>query len=102
MVVQRAVPRRRRNGDGAGSSGGLWRWAAAAMALALLAHGLSLKNPFVYDDEVAILHNPSLAQPLNWVFVLVHDRFRPLTNVSYALDVLLFGMRPSGFHLTSL
>lgn len=46
--------------------------------------------------------NPSLTNVRNVRFVLVHAAFRPLVNVSYAADRLVWGYRPFGFHLTNV
>ena len=77
-------------------------WALVPATLAVLVYLGSLDNPFVYDDAATVVENPSLREPLNWVFVLLFNRFRPIVNVSYALDVSWWGMRPFGFHLTNV
>ena len=38
----------------------------------------------------------------NWRFVLVYSLFRPVVNVSYAIDRAVWGFNPFGFHLTNL
>lgn len=73
-----------------------------ASGLAVLVYVNALDNPFVYDDHATILDNPSLADLRNWRFVLLYSLFRPLVNVSYALDAAAWGVRPFGFHLTSV
>jgi len=62
----------------------------------------ALDNPFVYDDHDTIVANPSLVDPSNFRFVLVHMPFRPVVNVSYAFDRFVWGYRPFGFHLTNV
>ena len=62
----------------------------------------ALDNPFVYDDGATVVTNPSLQDSASLAFVLVYERFRPLVNLSYALDHRLWGLRPFGYHLTNL
>lgn len=73
-----------------------------AAALAGLVYLNALNNPFVYDDHDTVVANPSLTNVRNVRFVLVHGAFRPLVNVSYAADRLVWGYRPFGFHLTNV
>lgn len=73
-----------------------------AAALAALVYLNALDNPFVYDDHDTVLANPSLADPSNIQFVLVHSPYRPVVNVSYAIDRALWGTQPFGFHATSV
>jgi cytochrome c-type biogenesis protein CcmH/NrfG len=82
------------------SSRGRLPLVAAGLAAAVYLNALD--NPFVYDDRVTVLDNPSLVDLRNWRFVLVYSLFRPLVNVSYAVDAALWGFRPLGFHLTNL
>jgi protein O-mannosyl-transferase len=62
----------------------------------------ALGNPLVYDDVATIVENPSLRRPLHWPFVFVFNRFRPVVNVSYAFDTVLWDGDPFGYHLTSV
>src|SRR5215471_9706610 len=61
-----------------------------------------LANPFVYDDEITVVGNTSIRHLVNWRYVLLGRQFRPLTNLTYALDYALWGLRPLGFHVTGL
>ena len=72
---------------------------------ALLSAGIylnALNNPFVYDDRDTVVGNPSLVDPSNIEFVLVHSPFRPMVNITYAIDRALWGFQPFGFHLTNV
>jgi protein O-mannosyl-transferase len=71
-------------------------------AVAIFVYAGALNNPFVYDDFSTVVGNPSLAEPLNPAFILVHSPFRPVVNVSYAIDRVIWGFRPVGFHLTNI
>src|SRR5262245_22512624 len=63
----------------------------------------ALKNPFVYDDHRLIIENKSLSNLLDWRAILNHDLSRPLVNLSYAIDYLIWGgPNALGFHLTNL
>src|SRR4051812_16388951 len=69
----------------------LWPWALLPAALAAVVYTNALHNPFVYDDVHTIQGNPSLQDLHNWRWVLLYNRFRPLVNVSYALDRAYWG-----------
>jgi cytochrome c-type biogenesis protein CcmH/NrfG len=73
-----------------------------ALTLSIVAYVNVFDNPFVYDDYDTVVSNPSLVDVSNVVFVLVHSPFRPVVNVSYALDRLIWGFWAPGFHLTNV
>lgn len=70
--------------------------------LACLPYLNALNNPFVYDDHDTVVANPSLADLSNVRFLFLYSPFRPLVNLSYAVDRGLWGFRPFGFHLTNI
>jgi tetratricopeptide (TPR) repeat protein len=77
----------------------------AALSLAVIGWAVyinSLTNPFVYDDYRLIIENAALEHPGNLWGVVWHDITRPVANLSYALDVAVWGFRPLGFHITSV
>jgi len=76
--------------------------AALAAALSVAAYVNALHNPFVYDDRGTVVQNPSLADLGNLHWILIYSPFRPLVNLSYALDHRFWGLDPFGYHLTSL
>jgi Flp pilus assembly protein TadD len=80
---------------------GVWPGALAAL-LAAAVYLNALDNPFVYDDRDTVVANPSLVDLSNVRFVLVYSPFRPIVNVSYAIDRALWGTNPFGFHLTNV
>ena len=67
-----------------------------------------LQNQFVnWDDRVNLLENLSYRgldfEHLRWAFTTFHNSlYRPLTWITLEADYLLWGMQPSGYHLTSL
>ena len=68
----------------------------------------SLHNQFVnWDEQTYLLNNPSfrgLSWPhIKWMFTtFMAGPYQPLCWLSFAVDYLVWGMRPLGFHLTSL
>jgi protein O-mannosyl-transferase len=67
-----------------------------------------LNNGFInMDDPVSLLGNPyyrglGWAQ-LRWMFTTLHNTlYRPLTWMTFAVDYLIWGMKPVGYHLASL
>ena len=72
----------------------------------------ALTGPFIWDDEHFILRNPSITsfEKLPEYFISKEtysmegtvDIYRPLRNVSYLIDYLLFGLNPFGFHFVNV
>lgn len=79
-----------------------WPHLVIACALAGLVHLGSLRVPFLFDDFETVVHNPSLVHPENFVWVLIYEPFRPAVNVTHALERLLWGEGPFGYHLDNL
>ena len=73
-----------------------------ALTLSGIAYVNVFNNPFVYDDYDTVIANPSLADLSNVMFVLVHSPFRPVVNISYALDRGIWGFWAPGFHMTNV
>jgi tetratricopeptide (TPR) repeat protein len=78
--------------------------AATLVIAALCTYAGTLSGPFIYDDQQAIVDNTSLhslgraLSPPRETPVAA----RPLTNLSFAVDYLLFGASPTAFHATNL
>ncbi len=68
----------------------------------------TLQNGFVnWDDEAHLVENPHYRglgwEQLRWMFTTCFQgSCMPLNWVTYGLDYVLWGMNPSGYHLTSL
>ncbi len=87
---------------------------AAAIAVALVLGTLALYWPVLrcdfinYDDDVYVTANTAIQQGLTarsvaWAFTTGDaGNWHPLTWLSHALDVTLYGLKPEGHHLTSL
>ena len=76
---------------------------AALVGLALLAHGLGLRNGFVYDDHRFVQNNPALAgasvrqlllDPAAQTSDSDRDVYRPLRALGHALDARAWGQDP--------
>ncbi len=103
----------------ASSSRQLWRWKISIclmLALVTAAVYLPVRHyEFInYDDDVYVTLNPHLRDGLTWEAVdwsfaagLFYsspnvDYWRPLSYLSHALDIEMFGLDPAGHHLMSL
>jgi tetratricopeptide (TPR) repeat protein len=92
-----------------GASGGLALPAALLLVLTCALFGRALAGDFVaYDDDVYVLENPIVREGLS-VDALRRafsesrgGNWHPLTWLSHALDVELFGLEPAGHHATSV
>jgi hypothetical protein len=73
-----------------------------AASLAGFAYLGTLHAPLVYDDRLTVVANASLREPSNVGALLLHSRFRPVANVSYALDYAVWGLTPFGYHLANV
>jgi hypothetical protein len=91
---------------------GQWNVFLIRVALVLLtfaAFAQVLGNEFVnYDDTKYITDNPHVKKGLTgesviWAFTESHFfMWHPLTSLSHMLDCSLYGLNPSGHHLTNL
>ena len=88
---------------------GLGSIAPALVGLATLLVFLpALGNQFVnWDDEVNLVSNPQFRglgwDQLRWMFSnSLGGHYIPVTWLSFALDYVLWGMRPAGYHATSI
>jgi protein O-mannosyl-transferase len=99
QAPRRTVPRRQ---PPASSSRAPFRAGLVVAALAAGVYVNALGNPFVYDDFFTVTGNPSIASAAAAQWTLVYMPFRPVVNVSYAIDRALWGYRPFGYHLTSV
>lgn len=81
----------------------------ALVLLVTLAYWRAVLADFiVFDDDVAIVHNPHVQagltlQSIRWAFTTTYyDYWHPLTWISHLVDISLFGMAPWGHHLTNV
>jgi len=81
-----------------------------ALLVAVIVFGVfcaSLGNDFNYDDEENIIQNPQYRglgpERLRWMFSTFHmGHYQPLTWITLAIDYLIWGQDPRGYHLTNL
>ncbi len=82
--------------------------AAAVMLLTFAVYSNALRNGFVdWDDGTYVLNNPFLrsfdGKFLKWaVFGFYASNWHPVTWLSHAADVRLWGFDPMGHHLTNI
>jgi tetratricopeptide (TPR) repeat protein len=71
------------------------------LTAALLAFGASLGSGFHFDDY-AIFADPALASPGGWLRVWALRQTRPLTYLTFWLNVHTSGENPMGYHALNL
>ena len=85
-----------------------WIAPIVILAVTLISFGPILQNQFVeWDDYENLISNESYRglgwAQLSWMFTTVHmGPYQPLSWVTLGLDYLIWGMNPTGYHLTSL
>jgi tetratricopeptide (TPR) repeat protein len=83
-------------------------WLPLGIALLTFASFLpALHNQLNWDDDVNLVNNPHYRglgwTQLRWMWTTFHmGHWIPLTWMTLGLDYLLWGMKPLGYHLTSL
>lgn len=85
---------------------------AACVLAAVLAHGLGMRNGFVWDDQYYVVQNRGIRSwrhlpehfhsPDLYMGQLNTQIWRPLRNVSYTLDYTFWKLNPLGYHLSNL
>jgi protein O-mannosyl-transferase len=90
------------------------RYAALALIIAagFIAYGNTLKNDFVWDDELLVKDNIYIRDWSRLSGIFRGDfgsgystkgcLYRPLQMVTYSADYSLWGLNPAGYHLTNL
>lgn len=75
------------------------------LCLVPLVYGMSLFHGFVWDDNIYFINNPIYQEfNLHAIFFSLANgvEYLPLRDLTYALDYLVWGSNPVGFHLTNL
>lgn len=93
----------KRSNTGAALDSRHWRiWIGLALLLVSVSLYLNtLGHDFVFDDVTLILQNPSVRN-LDWVSIVYWDGYRPVRTLSYALNYLVGGEDPFGYHLVNI
>lgn len=84
-----------------GRSKSVYIAAGALLIIVFLCYGNALGNGFVFDDHGHVLSDRSFRSLANLPRLLVSS-YRPLRDISYAIDFAVWGEQPFGFHLTSI
>ncbi|MGI9065023.1 MAG: hypothetical protein ACR2HX_01265 [Pyrinomonadaceae bacterium] len=71
----------------------------ALVAVVFLCFGNSIANEFVFDDIYLVSFNKQI-RSLDLPLLL--SSYRPIRDISYAIDFALWGENPYGFHFTSI
>src|SRR5437667_317677 len=84
-----------------------WLLAVAIAAITLAVFSPALLNGFVWDDDQNLLMNPDYRglgahQFRTAVSTIRGGQWIPITWMTFGLDYVLWGMKPFGYHLTSL
>lgn len=92
------------------------RWLPPALAflLGLLAHVESLGHWFTASDTLPLIETSRIASPQDLWIILTKPMlygtsfvggglfYRPVTNLTYAVDYWVWGLNPFGYHLSNL
>jgi tetratricopeptide (TPR) repeat protein len=75
--------------------------AAGLLVLVVACYANGLYGQFVFDDTALVLWQ-RWPQSFDEAVRLLRYGYRPLRELSYAIDIVIWGQNPVGFHLTSL
>jgi protein O-mannosyl-transferase len=62
----------------------------------------TVDGAFIFDDRHEVVENPSIRDLSDLGAAFRHQRARPLTNLSYALDYVRSGLDPRAYHITNI
>ena len=62
----------------------------------------SLDAPFVYDDKIEVIGNPTIRDIDEWQAIISYNRARALLQLSYALNYAQAALEPRIYHITNL
>ena len=74
---------------------------AACAGLALL-WSTGVNAPFVYDDKIEVVGNPTLRIFSAYSAILLYNVSRPVLIATYAVNWTLGGLNPIGYHVLSI
>lgn len=75
---------------------------AAVLLVAALVYLPAVDGPFVYDDRIEVVGNPTLRDLGSPGAILTYNPGRALVILSFAIDWALWGLAPRGYHLTNV
>ncbi len=76
-------------------------WPVFILAAGLLAYGNSLWGPFVFDDRLHLVDEP-LLHHLRPIGEILSKSFRPVSDLTFAVNYALGGLNVFGYHLVNL
>ena len=77
---------------------GPWPWVCFLAVLAFALYANTLGHGFVIDD-IPLISQSSVVSQLNWQAILSPSGYHPIRTFTYALNYLLGGPDPFGYHL---
>jgi tetratricopeptide (TPR) repeat protein len=85
----------------------VWLWAGCICLAVLLAYANSLATPFVFDDHLTVLENPSIRDWGRLRAIVSPPRElpvagRPLVNLSFAANYAGGGLAVAGYHVVNV
>lgn len=78
------------------------RWGALGVAGVAALWAAGLHAPFVYDDKVEVIGNPTIRIFTDFRAILLYNVSRPLLIATYALNWAVGGLDPVGYHALSI
>ncbi|MBI5750153.1 MAG: hypothetical protein HZA00_13630 [Nitrospinae bacterium] len=81
------------------------------LLISIAIYSNTLKNGFVYDDEVTVVNNtliknldnlPKLFSRTDYFATSGEMSYRPVVTLTYFIDYAIYGLKPYGYHLTNL
>jgi tetratricopeptide (TPR) repeat protein len=84
-----------------------WWPIAVILLIGAIAYANSLRNPFLFDDHLAVVENESIRHlaDLGEVFTPAHESpvaGRPVVNLTFAVNYALGGLDVTGYHLWNI
>jgi tetratricopeptide (TPR) repeat protein len=79
-----------------------WWLAGLAAVYSGLVYANALANPYAYDDMRTVQNNPSIENIYAVKRIILRESMRPLVNMTYALDRVIWPWDLIGHHLTSI
>ncbi|MBW1989395.1 MAG: tetratricopeptide repeat protein [Deltaproteobacteria bacterium] len=78
----------------------------ALVALVLAAHGPSLSNGFIWDDDSYLYKNPLVLNPGGlsdiWLSPTASPQYYPLVFTTFWVEYRLWGLNPAAFHVVNV
>ena len=76
-------------------------WQVLGIAMIAILWG-SIDAPFVYDDKLEVIGNPTIRDINEWQAIISYNRARALLQLSYAINYAQASLQPQTYHITNL